>query len=96
VAQLEGQTVHSNIVVTVEGLTGYFTTTDARGNYTLSSVPARNKRFTLVFSRPDYTPFSLANVTVSKDTVTTLTSVKLTSLPNSLGALKERTINTRR
>jgi len=86
VARLEGQTtVHSNIVVTVEGLTGYFTTTDAQGNYTLPSVPARNKRFTLVFTRPNYTPASLTNVTVSKDTVTTLKNVKLAPLPSSLG-----------
>jgi len=96
VAQLEGQTVHSNIVVTVEGLTGYFTTTDARGNYTLPSVPARNKRFKLVFAKPGYKPVSLANVAVSKDTVTTLTNVKLTPLPSSLGVLKESKINIRR
>jgi hypothetical protein len=85
VARLKGQTVHSNIVVTVEGLTGYFTTTDAKGNYTLPSLPVRNKHFKLVFTKPNYAPVSLTDVIVSKDTVTPLTNVKLTPLPSSLG-----------
>ena len=54
VALLEGQTEHSNIVVTVEGLTGYFAVTNAQGKYLIPSVPARNKRFRLTFTKTGY------------------------------------------
>jgi hypothetical protein len=78
VARLEGQTVHSNIIVSVEGLTGYFTTTDAHGNYKLSSVPVRNKPMTVIYSKANYAPVSLEDVYASKDhQVNTLPNVKL-------------------
>jgi hypothetical protein len=83
VARLQGQTMHSDIVVTVEGLPGYVTATDAEGNYTLLSVPARRKSFRLVFTKPDYVPASLTGVVVDKDRVTPLTSINLIPLhPN--------------
>ena len=78
VAQLDGQTSHSNIVVTLEGLIGYFTTTDADGNYTFKSVPVRNKPMIVTFSKPNFAPVSLEDVYASKDhQINTLASVKL-------------------
>lgn len=79
VAQLEGQTQHANIVATMEGLTGYFTTTDAHGNYKLLSVPVRNKLMKIVFTKPGYEPTTLADISVSKDVDKSLTKVILGS-----------------
>ncbi|MDT8376529.1 MAG: hypothetical protein RQ867_07285 [Mariprofundaceae bacterium] len=79
-AQLQGQTEHANIVVTVEGYTGYVTTTDVQGNYKLSSVPVRNKPVKVVFTKAGYAPVTLTDISVSKDTVIPLTKVKLTPL----------------
>lgn len=81
-AVLDGQTAHANIVVSVEGLTGYFTTTDAQGNYKIPSVPARNKRYNLIFTKPGYSTVTLPNIVVSKDSVTNPATVKLTPRPS--------------
>jgi hypothetical protein len=77
VALLEGQTVHSNIVVTVKGLTGYSTVTDDQGKYKILSVPARNKRFRLTFTKPGYSTGVQDNVVVYKDLLIPLTQVTL-------------------
>jgi hypothetical protein len=83
VAQLEGQTEHSNIVVAVEGLTGYFTITDAQGNYRLPSVPARNKRFRLTFTKAGYSIGVRDDVIVFKDLETPLAEITLKPKPGS-------------
>ncbi len=78
VARLKGQKTHANIVVTIEGLTGYVTTTDAHGKYTLSSVPVRNKPLVITFPKANYTPVSLADISASKDAqAVTLSNVTL-------------------
>jgi hypothetical protein len=76
-AVLEGQTEHSGIVVAVEGLTGYFTVTDAQGNYKIPSVPARNKRFRLTFTKAGYSVGKQDNIIVFKDLETPLAKVIL-------------------
>jgi len=78
VARLEGQTEHANIVVSIEGYTGYITTTDANGNYKLSSVPVRNKPVVLSFTKPGYAPATLADISVSRNIVKSLNKVALT------------------
>ncbi len=81
VARLNGQTTHSNIVVTIKGLTGYFTTTDAQGNYELKSVPVRNIPMTLVYSKANYATVSLNKIYAFRDhLVNTLPNVKLASI----------------
>ena len=77
VALLAGQTEHSDIVVAVEGLTGYFTLTDAQGNYKMPSVPARNKRFRLTFTKAGYSVGVQDDVIVYKDLETPLAKVTL-------------------
>jgi len=77
VALLEGQTEHSNIVVTVEGLTGYFAVTNAQGKYLIPSVPARNKRFRLTFTKTGYTIGVQDNIAIYKDLTIPLTQVTL-------------------
>jgi hypothetical protein len=79
VALLKGQTTHANTIVTIEGFTGYVTTTDAHGKYTLLSVPIRNKPLVITFSKANYTPVSLADISASKDAqIVTLDNVMLT------------------
>ncbi len=81
VARLDGQTTHANIIVTIKGLTGYFTSTDAQGNYELKSVPVRNIPMTLIYSKANYMPASLGKVYAYRDhLVNTLPNVKLTSV----------------
>lgn len=80
VARLEGQTTHANIIVAIKGLTGYFTTTDAQGNYELKSVPVRNIPMTVVYSKANYAPVSLNRIYAYRDNlINTLPSVKLAS-----------------
>jgi hypothetical protein len=78
-ALLEGQTDHSNIVVSIEGLTGYYSVTDSQGNYKLPSVPARNKGLRLTFTKEGYSLGALEKVFVFKDMDTPLTRVSLVS-----------------
>jgi hypothetical protein len=79
VALLKGQTTHANTIVTIEGFTGYVTTTDAHGKYTLLSVPIRNKPLVITFSKANYAPVSLADISASKDAqIVTLRDVTLT------------------
>lgn len=78
VARLEGHTVHSDIVVNLAGIPGYSTTTDARGNYRIPSVPIRIRTYKLTFAKPDFSTVSLPNVLVAQENaVLTLSSVKL-------------------
>lgn len=77
VALLDGQTDHSNIVVAVEGLSGYFTVTDVQGNYRLPSVPARNRHFRLTFTKAGYSHGVLDDVIIFKDLEIPLARVTL-------------------
>ncbi len=67
IVKLEGQAEHSGVVVAIEGLTGYFTLTDAQGNYTLPSVPVRNKRSRLTYTKAGYSVGVQENINVFKD-----------------------------
>lgn len=83
VALLEGQTEHSNIVVAVEGLTGYFTITDAHGNYRIPSVPARNKRYRLTFTKAGYSIGVQDDIIVFKDLEAPIAKVTLKPKPSA-------------
>ena len=64
-------------MVAVEGLTGYFTVTDAQGNYKIPSVPARNKRFRLTFTKAGYSIGVQDDVIVYKNLETPLAKITL-------------------
>lgn len=52
VANLEDESIHSNIMISVDGFEGFSTTTDKMGRYQLTNVPVRVRGLSLTVSKP--------------------------------------------